>query len=433
MIRAAAAEVGISPVLPCLRAGYGGGTPAEGQLLPLKVRAVHVRGGAGGIVLVAVDSFSLSPRQCDRIRDEVVSATGIRPEHVLIHSTHVHHAPPVMPLLAHGDWAAPSTGDAQMDRIVSAASEAASVTVVTTRPAETACAALPPPKPEFRAYEDERCPMQILAIRRPGSDGPFAIVLHGPVPPCVMGPDVRALGGDVPAAAEQKIRAVIPGLSLVYLLAPSGDYLSERGIALGIDAVHALAEDWSRRICAALQAIGGDDYSSSGPASGLMESVVGLPLRQLPRMWELKTRLGDAQADLKRAGDGPGTASRRMLESAVESARCNVNIAGALARAASAGLLDEYLSARVQAIRIGRLRIAGLQGMPFADAVPALAAGAGTREPLWVAGNANGDLQGYVPLPKGRRENPPARIPSPFAARGVPAMLDSARRLIGRL
>jgi hypothetical protein len=138
--------------------------------------------------------------------------------------------------------------------------------------------------------------MRMLAIRQPGADLPFLIVLHGPVPPCVMGPDVRALGGDIPAAAEQKIRALIPGLSLVYLLAPAGDYLSERDVALGMDAVDALAGDWARRIHAALRSLGDGAYASAGPVSGLMESVSGLPLRQLPGIWELKTRLGDRRA-----------------------------------------------------------------------------------------------------------------------------------------
>jgi hypothetical protein len=432
MIRASAIGIPLTPPHPSSLAGYGSAEMIDEQCLPLKVRALHVRAGTGGIMIVAVDSYSLSPRQCDDIRRAISRSTLIPCERIMIHATHVHNAPPMMVGLSNTI----ETGQCALDplygeHVINQVKKAVPMCAATTQAAELAVTVLPPPHREFADYDDMRSPMQMMVIRQEGGGALITIILHGPVPPCIMGQDVHAIGGDVPAAAERCLQERHSGLPLIYLLAPSGDYLVRHGIQLGMDAMNALAEDWVRRIEEALDALDDHAYTATAEVHGIVQTIDGLPRRRLPSRLNAWARLADAQDALLACPDDAVAFERRCRRAAVLRAQGDLNMALVLERNSELAGLEEYRKIQLQAIRINGLRILGLQGMLYTDSVPILAKDADS--PLWVVGNANGDLQGYIPTPRDDAKNPPARVPSPFAAHGVPRMLSAAKQLADRI
>ena len=138
-------------------------------------------------------------------------------------------------------------------------------------------------------------------------------------------------------------------------------------------------------------------------------------------------RLADAQDALRACPVDAAAFEKRCRQAAVHRAQGDLNMAHMLEHNSELSGLEEYRKIELQAIRINGLRILGLQGMLYADSIPILTKDA--NSPLWVVGNANGDLQGYIPTPRDKGKNPPARVPSPFAAHGVPRMLSVAKQL----
>jgi hypothetical protein len=430
MIRAAAIDLPLTPAPRCVTAGYGCDSVNE-PVSPLKVRALHIRSGTGAITIVALDAYSLSPDMCREMCNLISRATLVPPAHVLIHATHAHHTPPTVATMAHDIDSPRATPDPEYCRqVVHQAEFAASSAAATTQPAELAITSLPPPEEAFADYEDGRSPLQLMAIRQVNGGPLITLILHGPVPPCIMGPAIKATGGDLPAALEERLQEHHRQPPLIYLLAPSGDYPACHDVPLGIDAMNALADDWARRIGEALDALDDRAYVSSTDLTGISETIQGLPTRRLPSVLNARVRLEDARDALRLAPDSATAIDRCRLQAAVDRAEGDLNIARAWGDNPAPPILDPYRTMQLQLIRIGALRIVGLQGQLYTDCVPFLTAGA--NGPLWVVGNANGDLQGYIPLPQEHGENPPACVPSPFAARGVPDMLEAARSLIKR-
>jgi neutral ceramidase len=76
--------------------GYFLNRRATGALDPLQARALALEEGDGRAVIVQLDLLGLSREYVAAIRTAVEQATGLPPEHLLLHCTHTHSGPGTM-------------------------------------------------------------------------------------------------------------------------------------------------------------------------------------------------------------------------------------------------------------------------------------------------------------------------------------------------
>ncbi len=61
--------------------------------LPLKTHCLVIAKGAEKVCIISNDLMEISPREADRMRNEIANRTGMPVGHVLLHCTHTHSAP----------------------------------------------------------------------------------------------------------------------------------------------------------------------------------------------------------------------------------------------------------------------------------------------------------------------------------------------------
>ena len=60
--------------------------------LPLKTHCLVIAKGAEKVCIISNDLMEISPREADRMRNEIANRTGMPVGHVLLHCTHTHSA-----------------------------------------------------------------------------------------------------------------------------------------------------------------------------------------------------------------------------------------------------------------------------------------------------------------------------------------------------
>jgi neutral ceramidase len=89
-LRAAYAEIDITPPPGGSMPGYFADRKATGTLDPLKAKVLYLRKGDESIALVACDLIGMGASVVQRIREAVLRTAKPAPDHVWVHCTHTH-------------------------------------------------------------------------------------------------------------------------------------------------------------------------------------------------------------------------------------------------------------------------------------------------------------------------------------------------------
>jgi hypothetical protein len=379
-LRVGYGERTVTPPLGVDLCGYGFHLDrrAESVLDDLKARAVFLESGGQRLVLVGCDVIGFTVEDADALRARIGTSLGLPRTHVLIAATHTHCGPATMPLPGLGDMDA-----AYMDRLRTLVVEAAEEAAAAPAAAEFSYALEAVEPLGFNRRKMNFCgvdPVLKAAIFR--TAGRKVYLLNYACHAVVFGrrPHVSAdwPGAVVRAVEEAGDRAVV-----------------FQGFCGDIDPVLQMNR-WGE-----------------GTADDLRD-IADLVLRRL-RKAERYAVIGDAPrlaAAERRISVPLAVCDKRAIErQAAAFAKTYKQFPGAarfaadwreraLAAAPAARKAPFVPNGPVQALTVGRLKIAALPGEFFCEIGMKLGR---TEGPLMPVGYANGNI-GYVPLDKDFRD-----------------------------
>lgn len=379
-LRVGYGETVITPPLGLDLSGYGFylGRRAESVLDDLKARAVLLRARGRTLLFVSCDIIGFTVGDADDIRAECAAAVGLARRDILLAATHTHCGPATMPMPGLGDVDAAYMGRLRT-LIVDAAAKAAAEPV----PAEFSYALEAIEPLGFNRREKNFCgvdPVLKAAIFRTAERRIY--LLNYACHAVVFGrkPHVSA---DWPGAAVRAVEA--SGDRAVFLQGFCGD----------IDPVLQMNR-WGEGTTSDLADIGdlvlrrlrkAERYAAAEPEPRLAaaERRIAVPLA----VWDKRTIERRAAAFARTYKQFPG--AERFAAEWKERA---------LLAAPAMRKAPFVPNVPVQALAVGKLRIAALPGELFAEIGLKLGRAEG---PLMPVGYANGDI-GYVPLDKDFRD-----------------------------
>lgn len=226
----------------------------DGELDPLSARAVVLRHGQAGAVLVALDHCVVSVAFARRLRAAAAAAAGLPETAAIVACTHTHSAPlahdpelahDLAAALPHVDAAAGSPAERRVaERLLAATADAAARAAGLVVPLEAAAAAAPcglayrrrvaqpdggvrlcwnPEEQHDLAPEPGADPtLAVLHLRRAGSGRSCLLFSLGAHPVC-LGKTSRVVSADWPGAARRSIASLLPGCFPVFGLGACGD------------------------------------------------------------------------------------------------------------------------------------------------------------------------------------------------------------------
>jgi hypothetical protein len=379
-LRVGYGERTVTPPLGVDLCGYGFylGRRAESVLDDLKARAVLLESGGRRLVLVGCDVIGFTVEDADALRARIGASLGLPGTHVLLAATHTHCGPATMPLPGLGDMDA-----AYMGRLRTLVVEAAEEAAAAAGPAEFSYAleAIEPlgfnrRKMDFRGID----PVLKAAIFR--TPGRKIYLLNYACHAVVFG-------------RRSHVSADWPG-AVVRAVEEAGDRaVVFQGYCGDIDPVLQLNR-WGE-----------------GTADDLRD-IADLVLRRLrkaeryavaeeaPRLASVERRIGVALSVCdKRAIERQAASFARTYKQFPGAARFAADWKERALAAAPAARKSPFVpNVPVQALAIGRLKIAALPGEFFCAIGMKLGR---TEGPLMPVGYANGNI-GYIPLDKDFRD-----------------------------
>ncbi len=379
-LRVGYGERTVTPPLGVDLCGYGFylGRRAESVLDDLKARAVFIESGGQRLVLVGCDVIGFTVEDADSLRARIGASLGLPRTHVLLAATHTHCGPASMPLPGLGDMDA-----AYMDRLRALIVEAADEAVTAPATAEFSYALEAIEPLGFNRRKMDFCgvdPVLKAAIFR--TPGRKIYLLNYACHAVVFGrrPHVSA---DWPGAVVRAVEEA--GDRAVVLQGFCGDIdpvlqMNRWGEGTA-DDLRDIADLVLRRLRKAERfAVTGD-----APRLAAAERRISVPLS----VCDKRTIERQAVAFAKTYKQFPGAA--RFAADWKERA---------LAAAPAARKAPFVPNVPVQALAVGRLKIAALPGEFFCEIGMKLGR---TEGPLMPVGYANGNI-GYVPLDKDFRD-----------------------------
>ncbi len=344
--------------------------PATGVRSPLMVRALILADGEETLAIVTLDLYGLERGAAGRLAEAVGAAVGLRPEALLVVSSHTRGGP-----CAAGVLGCPEPDGQYLARVVEAAAGAVAEAMEQLQPAalgygravlphlvynhrlltrnmKAISAWLGVPPDEVLAPEGPTDPEFGVLVVRDGHGFPVALLY--------------SLAADNRFAADGNVSADLPGLAQRELDRRLGRHVPALylpGCGGDVSYVHDLVKS-ADLVASAVMAVQLETPCDPAIQLGCACERMILPIRDYSRFW--------ARADVELKWPQAVAACERELEMLRQEG----------ARA---------LPAAVQAFRLGRWALVGLAGMPFVDLglevkaqSPALA--------TMVAGNAGGHV-----------------------------------------
>lgn len=379
-LRVGYGETVITPPLGLDLSGYGFylGRRAESVLDDLKARAVLLRSGDRTLLLMSCDIIGFTVDEADDIRAEIAAAIGVPRRDILLAATHTHCGPATMPLPGLGDVDAAYMGRLRT-LIVDAAEKAAAEPV----PAGFSYALEAIEPLGFNRRKMSFCgvdPVLKAAIFRTAERRIY--LLNYACHAVVFGRKSH-VSADWPGALVRAVEA--PGDRAVFFQGFCGDIdpvlqMNRWGEGTASDLAD-IADLVLRRLRKA------ERYATAEPDPRLAaaEHRIAVPLA----VWDKRTIERRAATFAKTYKRFPG--AERF---AVEWKERALLAAPAMRKA------PFVPNVPVQALAVGKLRIAALPGELFAEIGLKLGR---TEGPLMPIGYANGDI-GYIPLDKDFRD-----------------------------
>jgi neutral ceramidase len=362
---------------------------------PLLSSALYVNDGRSAVLFAANDVIGVSNAVVRRARQRIAAATGVPAANIMITATHTHSGPCTVKYLSNeADAVVPDPDPRYVQRLedgIVAAAEAASKAA---RPAQLGLgiadgSAVGGNRRDPAGPANPR--VAVLAART--ADGePIAAMVVCNMHPTVLHEDSTLISGDFPAMARQYLqRTALRGCPVIWHTGPSGNQ-SPRHVTRGNTFAEAerLGEALGASIAATLKTIEYKDET----VIGCRQSIVELPLRELPTVEAAEARLKQVKERLEQLRrDGAERTTVRTAECDWFGAEETL----VLARATRSGKLQataaEFMPAEIQAIRLGRWTMVGWPGEVFVE----FGLRVQQEHPdTFVISLANGDTQGYL-------------------------------------
>lgn len=405
---------GIQEITPPLGTPFGGFAierlaGATGVHDPLHATAIVACDGDCAVAVVSCDLQLVAPHVIAVARRRIERATGIMPDAVMVHATHVHSAPggdaaeaTIRGLDSY--FSTPAVEELVADRIALAVTEAWSE----ARSAQMSCATgfikgignsrhQPLAGGQFGA---------VVRFERSGA-APIVLAHHG-CHASVLGPENTEVSSDYPGVLRRA--AAARGEQLLFLNGPAGD-ISTR--ATRREQTFAEVERLGGDLDEQLLDLAGGCTTLEGDEVAWRHTTVTVPARSFDRA-ALDAAVEKAQAHLAAADD----ASRPAAEQAL---RRDQFWQQRLSR-----FQDTHLDIELQALRIGGLAVLGVGGELFSALGTSVCTGSPFAATL-IAAPVNGSV-GNIPTP----ELAPEVSAMVVAGAGL-QVVEAAVRLLGRL
>jgi hypothetical protein len=366
----------ITPPVGIRMSGFAGREFGNtGVLDPLRASALWLSDGSTKAVIITLDTLGLNPEDDVALRERIGAQIGVGPDAVLIACSHTHSGPATMTVRATGDKEAVWTTEV-LDRAFRAAETAANNAVsaiprVGSGPCDAAINRRNPTGPR-----DPDCRLLTFAST---DDTPIAALLYYTMHPVALGNGNRLLSADWVATARAGIEEAL-GCPVLYLQGCCGDINPHFSGQRGMKEARLAGE----KVVEAALAAAKESRPLEHLRVGVGKADTHLPLCPLDTAEE--KRLEAAAREVLAKGEESSLGARQLAQADIEWARACEK----LRESHPDGL--PHVPARVSALSIGDITLAGLPGEIFSEI------GLRIRDDdpnLWPVGFANGNL-GYL-------------------------------------
>lgn len=382
-IRASAYSCDITPGISMPLAGYPGRQRmSAGSRDPISASAIHIRGGSGGIIILALDLFFIDSSLAQRIRRKIFEATGTREKNVFIGTSGTFAAPVTACLAPPESNASTIQPDEEyLDYILERAVKAASETAGTSRPAAVATV-------------DFDAPGTGALIVMNNTGRIFGIVMFTDQPPNCLGENNLEFSSDFIDPLRKKLAAKLGGSPVIAC------FSSGRGNSLQPQSdqsqnAEAVGEKLAEELIAKIKQLRPSDFMSDLKLGGKLALIDNLPIKETPDLMEAGQLLASAIKEHSAAlASGSDTEQIERTRLAVENAQLSMSLISALQKGAFDVLIKDNSSAILQVLRVGPARLLALPAVVTSDYAAALVKTAG--EKTWIAEAADGHLLGGI-------------------------------------
>jgi hypothetical protein len=285
-LKIGAASVDITPPVGVELAGYGSrsGIPSTSVGHPLRAEAIVVRGARRKTwALVTSDFIGYGRELVGRVRSKAASATGLRPETILISAIHSHSAPAMRRAYEGELGKYKDELEARLAQVIVDAAEACAPGTF-----EVAWAQAPDLAHNRRVVQDDGTvrnewedhdgkhagyydpTVGLVAVRRPDGTRDALIVNYG-CHPVVLGPSSLAISADYVGHMKDMLEARGAARTVLFALAGAGNINPRVCIQVGEDYPRRMGQELARIVLAAMDGLrelpGGPVASSQQPLS----------------------------------------------------------------------------------------------------------------------------------------------------------------------
>jgi neutral ceramidase len=382
------ADVDITPDLGASLAGYFHDRHASGIYDPLYAKALVAGNDNDAVAIVALDLIGLRRAEVEKMRQRAHELCGIRPERIMVASTHTHLGPVTIHLFQ-------STCD--LEWLATVPEKGAQAVAQAWRARRECTFAIATGSVETISFNRRFWMKSGVVETNPGRLNPDIVRAAGPIDPEVgvlvwgkpKAPEVvlvnftchlDTIGGDVisadyPAYMAAAIRAVLGDVGVVFVNGAFGDInhvdVHDRSPRSGIEQAKWMGEVLATEVLRVIPAA----KSSASQTLDERHRLLEIPLRPL--------------------ADDVVQAARRECEAAPREGELNAAQMYAREVVLLAESESPTVAAEVQALRLGDAAFVGLPGEPFVELGLRLKQGSPFPH-TYVAGLANG-CEGYIP------------------------------------
>ncbi len=348
--------------------------PSTGVRDPLFARCVYLEDSDSRLLWVHADAFGFESQFVDRLKGRLRALSGVASHEIVVTASHTHCGPPTMPMNGCGEIGPREESYLRaLESVLVEAGQAAMVRLdqCAVQFGESTCGIARDRRGGPQGQVDRR----VAAVSFVNPEGRTAAVLANyAVHPASLGPGCRQISGDLFGLACLQLEGSQNGGSRVVLANGACGNLDPPAVGMSYEEAEDLALELSVSVSAAVE-----DSVPVAPALGSAEARLKVGVQSLSAE-DARRRAALVKAD---AGMQDQAWTLRAIE-AVE--RWERTMKGPPAP-------PEHLDLRLQAIRIGPLRLACFGSEVFSSMSGMLCKATGER--VAVVGYANGNI-GYL-------------------------------------
>lgn len=413
-IRASASACDITPEDPLPLAGWTGSKRISGDTSsPLYASAVHIRGGAGGCIILSLDLWTLDPLTSAVIRQKVSTATGTRKENVFIAVTGCTSAPyteEALYLKNDPSFALPDK--AYMEMVVSQSVKAASEAAVSSRPASMALVPL------------ARHGTGALIIK--GENGRvIAAVIVKDDSADYLGSSNSNISSDFTGYLRTRLTSRFGGDPVIaYIPAPCADLILETRHEYGTAPAEAAGKALSDELIAGIKTLKASDFISDFTVNGSITELHSIQRRTLPQITDALAMLNAAGKSAMTMDSAQDPAQRKLAKWSLIEANRTMSMVIAFKEGTLEAGLQAYDPVILQSISIGPVKIIGVPCCMLRNTAQQIMSKAGPG--VWLAQGVNGTMMGSLFSSSGSMEDLRGRLLSPVFERDTADKLTNA-------